>query len=121
MAKPPIEDIMRALMSQDGNVIPFPSGRARPPASSVPPISRDPWYDMRPAPTGNDIHGQQPRTTPGFQGDPPGSLYVWATGPGGKRVRVDGPFANEFEAQKALRDANKSGVKLNLDIGPMPG
>lgn len=75
-----------------------------------PPISRDPWFDQI-----EDVGEHTPITRKGS----PQLLYIWFTDPTGRRVRIDGPFTNEVEAQRELRLMMQSTENPEfLSIGP---
>lgn len=68
-----------------------------------PPISRDPWFDE-------------------LQKSHPSALFVWAETPGGKKVRLDGPYYNDRDATQALEILQKrakpnSGMRLSIGPG----
>jgi hypothetical protein len=54
-------------------------------------------------------------------GEPTAELFIWMTSPRGQRVRLDGPFTNEMDAQRALRTLKaRSSASSQLSVGPMP-
>lgn len=78
---------------------------------SNPPISQDPWFH-EPAPAGAMAPGSGPN-------GPPGALYIWARDSKGKAMRLDGPFTNEIEAHRNLKQMQMySAGKLDLFVGP---
>lgn len=85
------------LRSGTGEVVNMPT---------VPPhISRDPWFDGV--------------STAAAKSE--GPLYIWASTPSGKKVRLDGPFENEQQASNAfyaLQKKAKPGSGMQLSIGP---
>ena len=47
-------------------------------------------------------------------------LFIWYTNDKGQRVRLDGPFANDIEAARALREMRQSGLDPNAQVEIAP-
>lgn len=47
-------------------------------------------------------------------------LFIWYTNEKGQRVRLDGPFANDIEAARALREMRQSGLDPNAQVEIAP-
>lgn len=103
----------RAARAGQGAARELPTGPASvvPGPGSNPPIGSDPWFHLpldqiRP----DQLPQGQARLDPmaamtGASGAPQaGAKFIWAKGPNGNPVRIDGPFSNDLEAQKALNE-----------------
>lgn len=98
-----------SFSAQNVELMPGPSAEQIMGGAAPPPISQDPWFDQAATSVGQSL----PET------NLEGSLYIWATNPQGKRVRLDGPFTNEMDAMRELQLLRKSGGRhLQMDIGP---
>ena len=69
-----------------------------------PPISKDPWFNM---------------LGPPAEGASNHRFYIWGENQG-RRVRIDGPFTSETEAQKQLNLMKPHAKNMTLSVGPMP-
>jgi len=48
-----------------------------------------------------------------------GEIYIWYTNPKtGKRLRLDGPFTDDIQAARAMRELRAEGVTDELEISP---
>jgi len=47
-------------------------------------------------------------------------LFIWYMNEKGQRVRLDGPFANDIEAARALREMRQSGLDPNAQVEIAP-
>lgn len=77
----------------------------------------DPNFLNEPSPL--DMVGA-PRPSPGAgaMGDA-GQTFIWMTNPTtGKRVRLDGPFTDDIQAARAMRELREAGMSDELEISP---
>lgn len=50
-----------------------------------------------------------------------GEFYLWAQGPDGKKIRVDGPFTDELQAQREFKLMQQSDPQLITKMGVFVG
>lgn len=96
-------------VSEIGNHPGFEMGRPDlEPIEASPPISRDPWFD--------EVDPEALLREAG----PRGTIFLWGV-KNGNRVRLDGPFASQDEANRALQRLQRNvdpRTGFRLEIGP---
>lgn len=48
------------------------------------------------------------------------NLFIWYTNAKGQRVRLDGPFTNDLDAARALKELRQSGLDPNAEVEIAP-